>query len=203
MIVDIFKESVGRLAQEVLTRLRDGVAARQDEEARQGGRDHDFAPVHFLFQDFGKADLGMDIKRFPQGAAAKIAVDQQGLGPGKSHGDSEVGGDGRLAFVRHGARDEQSLGPRAFIGHEEDGRADVAIRLGKDVPSIVGLEERDRAFRFLLRDLTENVLVKIVLELSEGRHPVVDPIKQDEDDKAGKGAEAKPDEQASDQTGAH
>ena len=68
---------------------------------------------------------------------------------------------------------------------------------------IVRLEEGDFALGLLLRNLAEDVLGEVVLELAERSHAIVDPIEQQQDGDAGEGAEAKTDQQALDQAGAH
>ena len=65
------------------------------------------------------------------------------------------------------------------------------------MPRVVRLEQTDFALGLLLRDLAENVLGEVMLEFGKGGHPIVDPIKQDQDHKAGKRAKTKPDEQDS------
>ena len=66
MVVDVLKKGIGRFAQEMFARLGESVTAWQHKEARQGGGHDDLPPVYFLFQNFGKPDLRMDIKGFAQ-----------------------------------------------------------------------------------------------------------------------------------------
>src|SRR4051812_12205881 len=67
------------------------------------------------------------------------------------------------------------------------------------MPRVIRLQERDFSLRFLLRNLAEDVLGEVVLKLTEGSHPIVNPIEQDEDGKAREKAKAKPDEQTHDE----
>ena len=122
-----------------------------------------------------------DTEGFALSAAAEIAIDQESARAGESEGDGEIGGDRRFAFVRHGAGDEEGLRARSLIGHEEDGRTDVAIRFREDVARVVRLEQGDFALGFLPRDLAEDVLGEVMLKLAERSHPVVDPIEEQED----------------------
>ncbi len=62
--------------------------------------------------------------------------------------------------------------------------------------SIVRLQERDLALCFFLRDLAEDVLREVILELAERGHAVVDPVEQEKNRDTGSGAAAEPDEQA-------
>ena len=63
----------------------------------------------------------------------------------------------------------------------------------RDVPRLprgVRLQQSDLAFGFLARDLTQDMLGKVMLEFSEGSHAVVDTIEQEQDGDAGEQAEA-------------
>ena len=91
---------------------------------------------------------------------------------------ARLDGDGRFAFVRHSAGNEERLRTRPFIGHEENRGTDVAIRFGEDVARIVRLQKRDLALRFFLRNLAKHVFGELMLKFAEGSHAIVDPIEQ-------------------------
>ena len=69
------------------------------------------------------------------------------------------------------------------------------------MPGIIGLEQGDAAFGFLARNLAEDVLGELILEFAEGRHPIVDPIEQEENADAGEQPAGEADEEALDQAG--
>ena len=180
----------------MFARLAEGFAAGQKEEVGIGRRNDDFLPVHFLFQHFRKPDLRRHAEGFTERAAAQITVNQKGARAGEGHRNCEVGRDCRFAFVRHRAGDEHRLRPRTLIRHEENRGANVAIRFRENVARVVRLQQSDASLGFLFRNLSENVLREMVLEFAERRHPVVDPIEEQQNGDAGKRARAKTDEQA-------
>ena len=59
---------------------------------------------------------------------------------------------------------------------------------------VVGLEQIDFALGFLLRNLTEHVFRKVMLEFAEGSHPVVDAIEQNENSHSGQRTDAESDQ---------
>ncbi len=65
---------------------------------------------------------------------------------------------------------------------------------------VVGLEQIDLALGFFLRNLTEHIFRKVMLEFTERSHPVVDAIEQNENCQSGKRTDAKSDQQTFDQT---
>src|SRR5689334_12019823 len=64
---------------------------------------------------------------------------------------------------------------------------------------VVRLQESDGSLTFLLWNLPENILGKVMLELGEGSHPVVDAVKENENDQTGKGAKSKANQKTFDQ----
>ena len=70
------------------------------------------------------------------------------------------------------------------------------------MPRVIGLKQRDAALGFFLRNLAENVLGKMVLELAERGHAIVDPIEQKQNADAGERAATEADEQTLKQAGA-
>ena len=64
------------------------------------------------------------------------------------------------------------------------------------MPRIVRLQQGDGTLRFFLGNLAEDVFGKMMLELGEGGHAVIDPIEQDQNNQPGESPEAKTDKKA-------
>ncbi len=62
--------------------------------------------------------------------------------------------------------------------------------------SIVRLKQRDLALDLLLGNLTKDILRKMMLELAEGCHSVVDTVEQNKDAETGSSATTESYEQA-------
>ena len=58
---------------------------------------------------------------------------------------------------------------------------------------VVGLEQINFAFRFLLWNLPQNVFGKMMLKLAKRSHSVVDAVEQDENGQSGEPADTKSD----------
>src|SRR5437868_6390719 len=63
---------------------------------------------------------------------------------------------------------------------EQKGGANIPKRFGKDVPRIIGLQQRHCPFDFLFRNLANYILREMTLKLAIGSHSIVDAIEQKE-----------------------
>src|SRR5437868_1082515 len=180
----------------MLAWLAQSLATRQEEKVSIIRRDHHFLPVYFLFQYFREADPRGDAERFAERAAAEVAVDQKSPGAGKRHRDREVRRDRGFPFVRDRTGDEHRLRPRTFVRHEENRRANVAIRLREDVARVVRLQESHATLGLFLRNLAKHVFGEMMLEFAERRHALVDPVEQKANADASQGTDAEADDQA-------
>ena len=63
---------------------------------------------------------------------------------------------------------------------------------------VVGLKEIDFALGFLLRNLTQHIFGKVMLEFAERSHPVVDAVEQDENRQSGERSDPETDQQTFD-----
>ena len=144
----------------------------------QSPREH-FSQALLVFQ-------AEDPMKFPP---PQIAIREQHARAGEREGDGEVHRHGALAFIRHGARDEQDLRRRAFHGQIDERRTQGAKGLGKGMALIARRQRSDRRFcrsrASHAGNLRQHPLLKVRLEFDMGRHPVIELIDQRQTHEAG------------------
>src|SRR5206468_11916391 len=114
---------------------------------------------------------------------------KQSTGTGESERNSQTGRDSGLPFVRHGAGNQKRYRPGAVVRHKEKRRANIPIRLGKNMPGIFRLQQADFALGLFLWNLAKHIFGEVMLKLAEGSHPIVDTIEQEKNSYSGEGAE--------------
>jgi hypothetical protein len=95
--------------------------------------------------------------------------------------NGEVGGGQRFAFVWNRTRDEQSSGALTRFVHEKQRGTQVAVRLNKRVPCIVGCMRPSGPPTLLglfTRNLSQNSFIEQILQFSEGIHPIIQAIQE-------------------------
>ena len=201
--IHVAQELVGAAREEILGRLRQRAPARQDEEVGHRGFLHRAGPFQGAVEHLGEAGLVGHAEVGGDAAAAQVAVHQQGADAGVGEHQGEVGGDGALALVGHRGGDQQGAWPLALHGHVEQRGADVAEGLGQHRARVVGAQEVAAGGRGIGRDLPEDRLGEVGLELAQRIDAVVHAVEHHQDDQAGEQAGADGDGEGLEGAGGH
>ena len=190
--VEFFDQRVGLFAEEEVVGGAGASSATEDAEVFDFGREDDVFDLGFFGQVVSEAGLRGRFEKGVQRSATHVGVDEEGFCARHGHGDGEVGGDGGFSFVRDRAGDEERLGFRPGVRHEEDGGADVAQRFEQHV-AVVVLGNQRTVSEGNARHMADDWVIESRLHFAEGADAVVELVDKQEnadaDDEANEDAD--------------